>query len=144
MFSAQIKWKIDPQQALNNLTSGIKNKAMRIALNAGAAPMKAAVIAAAPSGKGNLKKAIRIKVKNYRANDSWVAIIGASKSFKRVRKLKNKKKDRGGNKTIRPSRYQPIVNRDRHFMESAFNSAKATFASTVQRKLQEIIPQLIR
>lgn len=122
---------------------------MRIALNAGAAPMKAAAVSQAPSELGHLKKAMRIKIKSYRGGVSWVAAIGASKSYKRTRKLKNKKLDRGGSKEIRPSKYQPLVNegtknvKAQHFMESAFRSAKAQFEQNVMRKLREIIPQLI-
>lgn len=122
---------------------------MRIALNAGAAPMKAAVIAQAPNELGHLKKSQRIKIKNYRNSNTWVAIIGASKSYKKNRKLKNKKRDRGGSKVIRPARYQSLVNKGtkhikgQHFMEAALRSAKEAFEQNVRRKLAEIIPQLI-
>lgn len=146
-MSASMRWTIDPVQSLAALSSGIRNKAMRIAINAGAAPMKAAVIANAPSDRGLLKKAIRIKVKNYRNSNSWVAVIGASTAVKKTVKIgKGRKAKR---KVVQPSRYQPLVDRGtkfasgKHFMAAALNSAKAQFAQTVFRKLSEVIPQLI-
>lgn len=134
MIDSKCVWKIDPIQSLANLESGIRNKALRIALNAGAAPMKAAVINHAPSRLGNLKKAMRIKIKNYRQSNAWVAVIGASTSFKR--------KSKSG-KAIRPAIYQPIVNEAKHFMEHALKSAQSQFAQIVRTKLAEVIQQLI-
>lgn len=146
MIDSKITWKIDPVQALQSLSSGIKNKAMRIALNAGAAPVKAAAIAQAPQDTGNLKKAMRIKTKNYRNSNCWVAMIGASKSFKRTKKPKSKKATR---REVRPGNYQSLVERGtkhftgRHFLERAMKSTRQQFVDTVRRKLQEIISQLI-
>jgi hypothetical protein len=146
-MSVSVKWTVDPVQSLAGLATGIRNKAMRIAINAGAAPMKAAVIAQAPSDSGLLKKAIRIRVRNYKANNTWAAIIGASTAFKR-----NVKIGRGRNakrKLVRPAKYQPLVDRGtknfagRNFMAAALNSAKAAFAQATLRKLSEVIPQLI-
>ena len=65
-MTSSMRWTIDPVQSLAALSSGIRNKAMRIAINAGAAPMKSAVISHAPSDRGLLKKAIRIKVCTFR------------------------------------------------------------------------------
>ncbi len=146
-MAASIKWTIDPVQSLAGLASGIKNKAMRIAINAGAAPMKAAVISAAPSDSGLLKRSIRIRVRNYKANNTWAAIVGASWGFK-----KNVKIGKGRNakrKLVQPARYQHLVDRGtknfvgRNFMEAALNSGKAAFTQTVFRKLSEVIPALI-
>lgn len=61
----------------------IQNKIMRIAINKAAAPVKAAVIAHAPRGKGSLSKAMIIKVKFYKTGDVWIAVIGASSKFSR-------------------------------------------------------------
>lgn len=145
MFNAKTVWRVDPVQSLSNLSGGIRNKAMRIALNAGAAPVKAATITEAPSELGNLKKSIRIKTKNYRNSNSWVAVIGASSTYKKTRKLKNKKRDRGGSKVIQPARYQPLVERGtknmsgRKFLEAALNQARAQFEANFRRKFAEQI-----
>lgn len=143
MIQANVVWKIDPVQALTGLSEGIKRKCIRQAANAAGAPIKAAAIAQAPSDKGNLRKAMRIKVKSYRNNSVWVVMIGASKSYKRVRKLKNKKKDRGGDKTIRPSVYQPIINKTLRFMQAAANSSRSQAMARFTAKLTETIQQEI-
>lgn len=119
-------WKIDPVQAANTLTKGMKNKAMRIALNAGASPVKAAVVEQAPRGEtGLLKKAFRIAVKHYKALSKWVAVIGVKSDFERKGK--------------RPGRYHSIVDRFKKFMSSAFNSSKGNFDNRVRQKLDEQI-----
>jgi hypothetical protein len=94
LSNARVVWDIDPGTALQGLETKIRNKAMRIALSAGAAPVKEAAVAAAPSGLGNLKKAMRIKIKNYKNSSKWVAMIGASSSYKRARKKKVKRTPR--------------------------------------------------
>lgn len=150
MITAKAVWKVDPDVAFQKLADKIKNKCIRIALNAGAAPMKAAVIAHAPSDGGFLKKSIKIKIKNYRNANYWVAIIGASSKFKRFKrgvKVRGKKRSV---KVVRPAFYQPLVNKGtkhvkgQHFMEDALRSAQTAFATNVKRKLKEIIPQFTR
>jgi HK97 gp10 family phage protein len=155
ILQAKLTWKVDPIQAVKSLNQGMRNKALRIALQAGAAPMKDAVVAAAPSETGNLKKAMRIKVKNYKSNNTWVAIIGAASNFKRAKKTTGKngrsqiKKNKSGEKVfVKPSRYQRPVDvgtkymRGRHFMASALRRAKSQFDMIARQKLAELIKQL--
>lgn len=140
MMTASMNWRIDPVQSLGKLSAGIRNKALRIALNSGAAPVKAALIAAAPADRGNLKKAIIIKVKNYKSNNTWCAIVGAGSKFKRVVRPKLKGYQP---RVVRPARYQHLVDkgskrqRGRHFISAAYRTAHKAFAANVKRKLTE-------
>lgn len=145
-MEARFTWKIDPTNSLPKLAAGVRNKALRIALNAGASPVKQAMIAAAPVERGNLKKAVIIKVKNYKSRNCWVAIVGAGSKFKRVIRPKRKGfKPR----VVRPARYQHLVDRGtkrhkgRHFVSSAFRQARKQFEANVMRKLHEQITQLM-
>jgi HK97 gp10 family phage protein len=150
LFKATFNWTIDPVQAMAKLATGIRNKALRIALNAGSAPVKAAVIASAPRGTGNLAQSTVIKVKSYRDGDNWVAIVGASSKFKRLKKRKRKprKRDKNGKLIkayVRPALYQRLVDRGtkhihpRNYLPRAFNSAKMKFESVAKAKLKEVI-----
>jgi HK97 gp10 family phage protein len=76
------------------------NVAIRKAQNKAAAPVKAALIAAAPSDSGLLKKSIKIKVKYYAGSKTWAAIVGPSKAFKRMRKRKPKLKQSNSSKLL--------------------------------------------
>jgi HK97 gp10 family phage protein len=144
MINGNFKWTMDPVESLGNLSSGLRNKAMRIALLSGASPVKSAIMNQAPTDTGALQKAMRIKVKNYRSNNTWVAIIGASSSFKR-------KKGKGKNKrTVQPSRYQHLVDKGTkfvkgtEFLNTAFEQSRPQFVAGVMRKLQELVPQLLQ
>ena len=71
------------------------NLAIRKAINKAGSPVKAAVVAAAPSdGSGLLKKSIKIKTKYYTSNKVWACIVGPSNSFKGVKKSSNGKRRR--------------------------------------------------
>mgnify|MGYP001233749873 CR=1 FL=1 len=166
--SATMHWKIDPVQSLNGLSRSIKNKAMRIALNAGASAVKQAVISSAPKDEGHLSKATTIKVYNPgggKAKDSnvWIAVVGAGSKYKKLKKTKNRKtgkskvvyrkdKKTGEKKKvyIRPAKYQHFVDAGtknmtaRKYLPAAWSRSKAQFEQTVMRKLQEIIPQLMQ
>lgn len=149
---ARMSWTVDPVQALEKLSSGIRNKAMRIALNAAAAPVKAAVIASAPQQLGHLKAATKIKIKNYDKGATWTAIVGASSKFKRTRRLKGggikKRINKAGKKVnayIRPAVYQHFANagnkrmRGRHYLEAAFQRSVRNFQQIARAKLREVI-----
>lgn len=156
-MNASFVWKVDPIAALNKLAVGIKNKALRIALNAAAAPVKAAVIASAPKDKGFLAQATKIKVKNYRNSDCWVAIVGAGTKFKRLKKRAGRVVKRIDKKTgkkvsvyARPALYQHFVDkgskhmRGRHYLKSAFTMSQKAFEMTARAKLKQVITELMR
>lgn len=62
------------------------NKAVRIAINKAAVPVKAAVMASAPKDVGNLRQSLRIRSRWYAKSKVWAVIVGPSSSFSRVRK----------------------------------------------------------
>jgi HK97 gp10 family phage protein len=143
MIDARMQWRVDPEISFVNLNNGIKNKALRIALSAGASPIKQAIVSQAPSDTGNLKKAQKIKIKSYRGGSLWVAAVGASSKFTRTKgKGKNKRK-------VRPGRYQAPLDRGtkdispRNFMSSAYKSSEQQAAQATLRKLSEVIRQII-
>jgi HK97 gp10 family phage protein len=160
MFQTKFSWSIDPAQAVQKLDAGIRNKAMRIALNAAAAPVKAAVISSAPKGEGHLAASTKIKVTNYRNKAIWVAVVGAGGKYKRLKKRKVRGKNgktktvtvkgkNGDRKYVRPATYQAFVDRGtkhsraRHYLPSAFKRSKTQFEATAKRKLGEVIEQLL-
>lgn len=131
----KFEFKIDPITATAKLKNNIKNKCIRIALNAAAAPVKQSVIANAPSARGYLKKAIRIKLKNYKNNSAWLVVIGASSTF-----------TRGGKKRkIRPAKYSNLVEKGTKFMTAkpylkpAYTQTKSQFANVFFQRLQQEI-----
>jgi hypothetical protein len=85
------KVKLDLRN-LSYVRGSLQNKAIRIAINKAAVPVKEAVVASAPMGFGNLKKSIRIKSKYYAKAKTWAAVVGPSNSFSRVRRKPKKVK----------------------------------------------------
>lgn len=121
----------------------LANKALRIAINKAASPVKATVIAQAPAVKGNLKKSVKIKVKHYKANAVWTAIIGPSASFKRSGKMSKKGKNKGQKRVIRPARYAPIVEKKRGFLKSSLSASRNKFIQTLEVALTQQINVLL-
>jgi len=157
MIQTKFVWQIDPVDALTKLSAGIRNKALRISLNAAAAPVKAAVIAAAPKDLGTLAQATKIKVKNYRKGNTWVAVVGAGTKFKRLKKHKGKVQKRFDKRTgkkvsvySRPALYQHFVDqgrkgqRGKHYLRTAFTQSQRQFEAVARRKLGEVITSLMR
>lgn len=140
MIRGKTTWKKDPTDAVKDLSRGMRNKAVRIALNAGAAPMKAAAVAQSPIETGALKKSFRIKVVNYKGKNIWVAVIGAKADFVK-RKGKHGKEKKPGN-------YLALVDlgtkhlTGRHFMRAAYNSSINSALQTMKTKLRQQIEQL--
>lgn len=62
------------------------NVAIRKSINKAGVPVKAAVVAVAPSKHGYLKQSIRIKSKFYKNSKTWALIVGPSSSFSRIKK----------------------------------------------------------
>jgi hypothetical protein len=124
----------DPASQLSKLKAGLRNKAMRIAMNKAMAPVKEVVVSLTPVDTGALKKSMRIKVTNYRGV-RWVGIVGPSAKFTR------KDKKSGGIK--RPARYNAIVNKHRRHIDSARRIAGRRFAASVLSALRQTIPQLL-
>lgn len=145
MIRSTLVWHVDPVEHFADVERKIRNKALRIALNAGASPVKEAVTQAAPKDRGHLSKATKIKVKNYRRGDVWVAIVGAGSKFKRVKRLKN-----GQTRNVYPYKYQHFVDRGtshsraRHYLDRAWAAAQAQFEARARQKLKQVLPELLK
>jgi HK97 gp10 family phage protein len=138
---AEFKWKVNPFQQLEKLNKGMRNKAIRIAMNKASSPVKAAVVAKAPALRGYLKKSIRIKIKNYRNGAAWVSIIGSSRSFKRGKK---------GKKPSFPSNYAGLVEKGtKHmkpqpFLRPSLQATRTQFQQVLQAALKDQVKQLLK
>lgn len=136
---AKFEITLDPIRQTDKLKAGLRNKVLRIALNKAASRVKAAVISNAPQRTGSLKKSIRIKVKNYRAKDVWVAIVGASSKYKR-----NVKK-----KQIRPVFYAKLVETGtRHspaqpYLKPALQATKQQYIETLRQSIEDQVKQIL-
>ena len=111
MTKSTFVWQVDPVQSMGRLSAGIRNKALRIALNAGASPVKSAVISQAPKGEGYLAKSTKIKVTNYKSGNTWVAVVGAGSKYKRLKKSNGKvvkRRDKDGKRVSVYSRPAPL------------------------------------
>lgn len=146
---ARIVFKDDPLKILAGLDKGIRNKAIRIAMNKAASPVKAEVVNNAPVRHGILKKSFRIKVKNYKKKNVWVAVIGPQSKF-----AKNKGKYLTGEKKgqpikHRPSAYARLVEkgtkhiRGRHFIKRAGDTAGAKFQDSMIASLKTQVELLL-
>lgn len=158
MFGVKMTWTVDPAQAMPRLAAGIRNRCLRIALNAGASPVKQAVIASAPKDLGNLSKATAIRTRHYKNRDSWVAVVGASSRYKKAKRTANnkikKKIDKStGKKTtqyIRPAYYQHLVDRGtrhsrpRRYLPAAFRRSVRQFEQVCRARLKQEIEALMR
>ncbi|MBA4189125.1 MAG: hypothetical protein C0467_14095 [Planctomycetaceae bacterium] len=136
MIKAIFHYKDDPIKKIAHLKKGLQNKAMRIACNKAASPVKAEIVAQAPVDTGALKKSIRIKVKDYKSKQVWIVVIGASNKFKR----KNK----------RPANYAHLVNKGTktiqatHFMSFGRTASAKRFPERYCSVLKEQIAILLK
>ncbi|MBN9520842.1 hypothetical protein J0H58_20365 [bacterium] len=162
MIKAKFTWTVDPVTTVNRVSAGLRNRALRIALNAGASPVKQAVIATAPRDEGLLAKATIIVVRSYEKGLRWTAVVGAGSKFKRAKKTKN----RSGKKTIvkklntktgrvetqydRPAKYQHLVDagtkraRPRHYLPAALRQSKNQFEQRAAAKLKQVIEEMLK
>lgn len=128
---AEMLITLNPELQLSKLKNGLRNKFFRIALNKAASPLKAGVIARAAVRSGALQKSIRIKTKNYKATDTWVAIVGPKSNFQ-VKKTGAK-----------PSRYAHLVERRRPFIRPTMESGREAFISDFNSKLAAQIDAIL-
>jgi HK97 gp10 family phage protein len=146
---SSVKWEIDPIKQANKLKKGTRNKALRIAVNRSASPVKAAVAGNAPRRHGYLSKSIRIRVRNYKGNDVWLAVIGPSSKF---RKAKGKRK-RGPNKGQpiyhNPSKYAHLVERGTKrskaspFLKPALQSHQNTYRQSLTENIRREVDAML-
>lgn len=138
-MEARFEFTIDPIKQADKLKAGLRNKVIRIAINKAASTVKSQVISNAPQRTGSLKKSIRIKVKNYRAKNVWVAIVGASTSYKRTRKKK----------IIRPVAYAKLVETGtkhtsaKPYLKPALAQKQQEYIQVMTAKIKEQVEQIL-
>jgi HK97 gp10 family phage protein len=136
---AKFEFSIDPIKQADKLKAGLRNKIIRIAINKAASTVKSQVISNAPQRTGSLKKSIRIKVKNYRAKNVWVAIVGASSKYKRTKKKK----------IIIPVFYAKLVETGtkhspaRPYLKPALAQKQQAYIETLRAKIKEQVEEIL-
>ncbi len=141
MITAEFKFTTNPNKLVEKLEKGLRNTAIRKAINKAAAPVKAAVVANAPERFGYLRKSFRIKIKQYRDSKIWVAVIGPKSDFKKSKGVRTRGKDRGNPRNYRPSAYAKLVDKGtkhfkgRHFLKSALDTAGKQFLENMAQYL---------
>lgn len=146
---SQFIWTVDPIKKIGKLKKGLQNKAQRIACNKAASPVKAEVVAQTPVRYGFTRKAMRIRVREYKGKSIFVSIVGPKGDF-----VRNKGKYKTGEKKGQPIRHRPALYarlvsggtktiRARHFLSVALNSVKR-YPVVYCETLREQIKQLLR
>lgn len=127
---------------LDYLRGSAMNVIIRKAMNKAAAPVKAAVVAAAPKELGNLAKSMRIRTRYYKASKTWVAVVGVSTAYKRsagrkaltrrvIWRGKGKKvvTDELVKQYIRPNKYALALEHRHPYIRPAGQSSSHLYAS---------------
>ena len=127
------------------------NVAVRKSINKAAAPVKAALQAAAPSKTGELRKSIRIKVKYYFASKTWAAIVGPSR--KKKKPLPPRKSNRGRKrkpvKPYSPTRYAWQLefgtkhSRPKPWLRPTLAATKGTYERILSQALKDAIADIL-
>ena len=146
---AMLTFTIDPVTEADHLTRGVRNKILRIAMNKASAKVKASVINLAPARLGYLKKSFRIKIKNYKSGNVWVAIIGPKSDYK-PKKGKRKRGETKGQPIIhQPSRYAHLVEKGtryagaRPYLLPALRATQSQYRQTLLTSVREQIAALL-
>ena len=148
-MSADFKWEIAPIKTADQLSKGLRNKAIRIAMNKASAVVKNAVIAKVPVRYGYLKKSIKIKLKNYKNSAVWVSVVGPKSDFKRNKGKRKRGPKKGQPITHRPSNYAKLLEKGtKHakahpFLKPALDATKGQFMDTLRQKIEEQVNQLL-
>lgn len=150
MISGSVKLNLKP---LGYLRGGKMNIAIRKSINKAAAPVKQALIAAAPKKSGDLAKSIKIKSKYYAATKTWAAIVGPSRAKKKPPKPVVAGKRRGRKPKVRkpfsPTRYAWQVehgtkhSRSKPWLKPTLNSMKSVYESILTSSLKSEIAQIL-
>lgn len=133
MIQAKIEHTFPFDKRMLQVKNSMQNKFIRIAMNKGAAITKEHAVHLAPSRLGLLKKSIRIKIKHYRASFVWLAVVGPSSKFKRMKK----------GKEIKTTKYAGVIERKTHFLQNAANQTHSIFVSTMEHKLEQQIQTIL-
>jgi len=145
----EFKWKIDPIKEADKLSKGLKNKAIRIAMNKASAVVKNAVVQNAPIRYGYLKKSIRIKLRNYKNRAVWVSVIGPKSDFKKKKGKRKRGPRKGEPIQHRPSNYARLLEQGtkhakaRPFLKPALQATRSQFMTTLTTSIREQVQQLL-
>ncbi|MBP3954919.1 hypothetical protein J8F10_06445 [Gemmata sp. G18] len=133
---------------LEKLSKGLRNKAMRIALNKASSPVKAKIVAAAPNRFGFLRKSMKIRLANYQNKSVWVSVIGPSRSFVRKKGKFKRGKKKGQPKNHRPANYSHLVDqgtrhiRGRHFIRKSYSRLfRRDMILELRRQVELLLPK---
>jgi HK97 gp10 family phage protein len=147
---AQWKVNVDPEKQIRKLTNALTNKSMRIAMNAASAPVKAAVVSQVPHKYGYLAQAQRIRLRQYKSSQVWVSIIGASRSYVRVKGKRTRGPNKGQGIKHRPANYAHLVEggtkyfAGKHFMKAAKQQTQHRFAEILCQRLRMEIDNALK
>lgn len=146
---ARLKVGVDPKRQIRKLTTALKNRSMRIAMNAASAPVKAATISHAPKRYGYLAKAQRIRLRQYKASSVWVSVVGPSRSFVRVKGKRTRGKHKGEGIKHRPANYGRLLDHGTkhipalNFMAAAKAQGAPSFSSILTERLKREIDSIL-
>lgn len=151
MGEAYFEWKIDPVKEANKLTKGLKNRAMRYAMNKAAAVVKAAVTTNAPVKYGYLKRSIKIRVRNYKNSAIWVGVVGPKGDFRVVRRGRKATKKKAARKATphRPALYARFLEKgtkhakSKPFLLPALNATAARYLAVYHETLRQQIAAIL-
>ena len=144
-----MKFTQDPAVIADKLSKGLRNKAIRIAINKAAAVIKAAVVSLAPKRYGYLQKSIKIKVKNYQEKAVWVAIIGPKSDFIRNKGVRHRGPYKGDPIRHRPSKYAKLLELGtkraaaRPFLKPALEQNQEQYVNIVTKTLSDQVAKLL-
>lgn len=147
-MEVSVKFTVDPIKEAQKLSKGLRNKAIRVAMNKAPAKVKSAVQSNAPSRFGILKKSIRIKVRQYKTGNVWVAVVGARSEKKRKGKYKRGDK-KGQPKIHNPARYGHLVERGtarakaKPYLKPALQQTAKAYINTLTQTIREQVRQLL-
>lgn len=148
-MGAYLKFSIDPVREADKLSTGLRNRVIRIAMNKASARVRDAVVGRAPALFGYLKKSFRIKVKNYRNSNTWVAVVGPKSDFKKSKGKYTRGEKKGQPIVRRPSKYAHLVERGtRHskpkpYLKPALDATVNVYRQVLTDSIRTQVAQLL-
>lgn len=145
MIGGGVKLDLRP---LGYLRGSQMNKAIRKAMNKAAAPVKQALVAAAPSRTGALRKSIRIRIKYYSKTRTWAAVVGPSRQKKKPQTPAKRRRKR--RRPFGPTRYAWQLEfgtshgRSKPWLRPTLRATRGRFGSILTQALKANIAQVLQ
>jgi len=149
MIDAKLHFEQDPIRIADALSKGLRRKAIRISMNKAAGQVKAAVVGQAPQRYGYLKKAQRIRLKDYQEGAVWVAVVGPKNDFVKTKGKRTRGPHKGDPIKHRPSKYAHLLVHGTNkvkpntYLQSALDSTREGFFETLTSSLKEQVAKLL-